>query len=63
MNVKFDHDFFKQLKKLDIKIRKSFRERIAIYEEMTAGEDIIAYFVILGTHKQLYKKNKKLLDS
>ncbi len=31
MNVKLDPDFIKQLKKLDIRIRKSFREKIAIF--------------------------------
>lgn len=89
MNVKLDPDFFKKLKKLDVRIRKSFREKIAIfvknpldpqlnnhklqkpyeglrsiditndyraiYEEMTVREEIVAYFVLLGTHKELYK--------
>jgi len=31
MNVKLDPDFFKKLKKLDVRIRKSFRERITIF--------------------------------
>ena len=97
MNVKLDPDFFKQLKKLDIRIRKNFRERIAIfaknpldphlnnhelrepykglrsiditndyravYEEMTVGKDSVAYFSLLGTHEELYKKHKKLIES
>ncbi|TSC85748.1 MAG: translation repressor RelE [Microgenomates group bacterium Gr01-1014_7] len=91
MNVKLDPDLLKKLKKLDIRIRNSFREKIlifqknpnesllnnhelrdqykglrsiditndyrAIYEEMTAGEDTIAYFSILGTHNELYKRS------
>lgn len=27
----------------------------AIYEEITAGEDTVAYFIILGTHKELFE--------
>ncbi len=88
MNVKLDPDFFRRLKTADVKIRKSFRERIvifiknpldlqlnnhelrkpyeglrsiditndyrAIYEEMTVGKETVAYFSLLGTHKDLY---------
>ena len=88
MKVKLDPDVLKKLKKLDVRIRKRFRERIllfsknpndpqlnnhplkkeyqglksiditndyrAIYEEATVGEDTIAYFSLLGTHKELY---------
>lgn len=90
MNVKLDPDLLKKLKKLDIRIRNSFREKIlifqknpiepllnnhqlrdpykglrsiditndyrAIYEEMKVGEDAVAYFSLLGTHDELYKK-------
>lgn len=97
MKRRYDPAFIKALKKADIRIRKSFRERIAIfaknpldpqlnnhklrepykglrsiditndyravYEEMTAGKDTVAYFVILGIHGQLYGKDKKLLES
>lgn len=31
MNVKLDPDFFAKLKKVDIRIRKSFKEKIAIF--------------------------------
>lgn len=89
MNVELDPDFVKQLKKLDVKIRKSFKERIikfsknpqdpqlndhslkkawhghrsidvtadwrAIYREIRKREETIAYFVAIGTHKDLYK--------
>jgi len=89
MNVQLDPDFVKRLKKLDVKIRKSFKEKIikfsknpqepqlnnhplkkqwqghrsiditsdwrAIYKEIQAGEEIVAYFVVIGTHKDLYK--------
>ncbi|MEK7534498.1 MAG: type II toxin-antitoxin system mRNA interferase toxin, RelE/StbE family [Patescibacteria group bacterium] len=88
MKVKLDPDLLKKLKKLDVRIRNRFRERIllfsknpnepllnnhrlkreyqglksiditndyrAIYEEVTVGEDTIAYFSLLGTHKELY---------
>lgn len=80
--------FLKKLKKINIRIRKSFKERIAIfsydpfnaqlnnhalqrewqgyrsiditndwraiYTEKTEGEEIIAYFVTVGIHKELY---------
>ncbi|MBI2085709.1 hypothetical protein HYT74_00040 [Candidatus Daviesbacteria bacterium] len=97
MKRRYDPVFIKSLKKTDIRIRKSFRERIAvfaknyldpqlnnhklrkpykglrsiditndyraIYEEMTAEGDTVAYFMILGTHDQLYGVNKKFPDS
>ncbi len=28
----------------------------AIYEEIIVGENTVAYFVILGTHEQLYNR-------
>ena len=80
--------FFEKLKKVDVRIRKSFEEKIAvfeknpldpslnnhplkapyeglrsiditndyraIYEEVPAGTETIAYFSLLGTHKELY---------
>jgi len=33
MNVDLDPDFLKSLKKLDVKIRKSFKERILIFQK------------------------------
>ncbi len=88
MKVQYDLDFIKELKKLDVRIRKSFKERIAlfsknlynkllnnhalgdpyggfrsiditadyraVYEEVKEEDEIIMYFVILGTHKELY---------
>lgn len=88
MKVKLDPDLLKKLKKLDVRIRNSFRERIllfaknpnnlelnnhplkreyqglrsiditndyrAVYEDMISGEEPIAYFFLLGTHKELY---------
>ena len=90
MKIVFDPSFLKKVKKLNIRIRKSFKERIiifsqnpynlrldnhslkgeykgfrsiditsnyrAIYEEILAGDEIIAYFIAIGTHKELYKK-------
>ena len=93
MIIKYSPLFFKTLKKLDVRIRKSFKERIllfaknpndpqldnhplkreyrglrsiditadfrAIYEEKRDGEEETAYFVLIGTHKQLYGKPEK----
>jgi mRNA-degrading endonuclease YafQ of YafQ-DinJ toxin-antitoxin module len=80
--------FFEELKKVDVRIRKSFEEKIvvfeknpfdprlnnhplkepyeglrsiditsdyrAVYEEVPAGKETVAYFSLLGTHKELY---------
>ena len=80
--------FFEKLKKVDVRIRRSFEEKIAIfeknpfdpslnnhalkdpyeglrsinitndyravYEEVPSGSETIAYFSLLGTHKELY---------
>jgi addiction module RelE/StbE family toxin len=32
----------------------------ALYREFQEGRDTVAYFVTLGTHKQLYKQRKNL---
>lgn len=90
MRRQYDPAFIKALKKVDVRIRKSFKERIAIfaknpydqqlnnhalrepyeglrsiditndyravYEEITENDEEIAYFSILGTHYELYKK-------
>ena len=92
MKVDYSKDFIGKLKRTDVRIRKSFREKIAIfqknpnepslnnhqlqdpykelksiditndyraiYEEMTIREVAVAYFVILGTHEQLYGARK-----
>lgn len=97
MIIRYSPVFLKTFKKLNVRIRNSFKEKVlifsknlndlqldnhllkepylglrsiditadwrAIYKEKTEGEDKVAYFVILGTHEELYKKNKKLLDS
>lgn len=89
MNVVYDPEFFKKLKKVDVRIRKSVKERIllfsndpmnpqldnhllkrewegyrsiditakyrAIYKEVQIVSVIVAYFVALGTHKELYQ--------
>ena len=90
MNVFYDPAFLEKLKKVDVKIRKSVKERMllfsnspddprldnhplqeeyreyrsidiasdhrAIYKEVQIGDEIVAYFVALGTHKELYRK-------
>jgi len=90
MKRQYDPAFIKALKKVNVRIRKSFKERIAIfannphdqqlnnhllrkpykglrsiditndfravYEEITENDEEIAYFSILGTHEDLYKK-------
>lgn len=91
MNVELDADLVKRLKKLDVKVRKSFKVRIikfsknpqdpqlknhelerdwrghrsiditadwrAIYKEIKGKEYKIAYFVAIGTHKELYRQS------
>lgn len=42
----------KYLGKRSIDITSNWR---AIYEEKLEGEEVIAYFIALGTHSQLYK--------
>lgn len=92
MIVKYSPAFFDKLKKVDVRIRKSIKERIlifskdpnypqlnnhslkhslkrehqgyrsiditadyrALYQEKQEGEEVIAYFVALGTHEELY---------
>lgn len=92
MTVRYDPDLLKKLKKLDVRIRKRFKERIeifikdpnnlqlhdhalrekwegyrsidvtndwrAIYTEKIEREKTIAYFVEIGTHKDLYSGRK-----
>lgn len=93
MTIKYSPSFLKVFKKVDVRIRKSFKQKIlifsknpddlqlnnhvlkeewlehrsidvnvdyrAIYQEKTVGEDQVAYFVTLGTHHQLYTKDKQ----
>lgn len=89
MKVQYSPAFIKKLKKLDVKVRKSFKVKIrifsedpdnleldnhslhdpyenlrsigitadyrAIYEEITEqANEPVAYFVLIGTHKELY---------
>ncbi len=35
----------------------------AVFEEIEEGEETVVYFVTLGTHEQLFMKNKKLNES
>lgn len=90
MKIFYDPAFLKKLKKLNIRLRKSVKERIilfskdqnelqldnhalrdeykgfrsiditsdyrAIYKETQIGDEVAAYFIILGTHKELYGK-------
>jgi mRNA-degrading endonuclease YafQ of YafQ-DinJ toxin-antitoxin module len=88
MIVQHDPAIFEKLKKVDIRIRKSFYQKIAVfeknpsdpslnnhqlkdpyeglrsiditndyravYEEVPSGNEMVAYFSLLGTHKELY---------
>lgn len=88
MTVRYDPQFLKKLKKLNVRVRKSFKERIvlfahdpqnpqlnnhsltkeysnfrsiniannyrALYTEKNEGDEIVAYFEEIGTHKELY---------
>ena len=90
MTIQYDPDFLDKLKSVNVRIRKSFKERIdlfrknpyntqlnnhplkdeyetyrsidvtndyrALYEEVGDGDELIAYFSILGTHEELYGK-------
>ena len=89
MTIKYSPAFFKQLKKVDVRIKKSLKQKIllfsknpynpqlnnhslkreykgyrsinitadwrALYVEKREGDDTIAYFSLLGTHRELYK--------
>lgn len=89
MIVRYDPIFLKKLKKVNVRIRNSFKERLeifikdpgnsqlhnhalrdqweehrsinltndwrAVYTEKIEGVNKIAYFVAIGTHKELYK--------
>ncbi len=89
MKTQASPQLLEKLKKLDVRIRKSFVERIkifeenyqepvlnnhalvreyegyrsiditnnyrALYEEVQSGTETIAYFSLLGTHKELFK--------
>jgi mRNA-degrading endonuclease YafQ of YafQ-DinJ toxin-antitoxin module len=88
MIVQHDPAIFEKLKKVDVRTRKSFYEKIAVfeknpfdpslnnhplkepyegfrsiditndyravYEEVPSGNETVAYFSLLGTHKELY---------
>lgn len=89
MIVRYDPDFIVRMKKINVKVRKSFKEKIllfgrdpnnrwlnnhplreewagyrsiditgdwrALYTEKSEGEETVAYFVVIGTHRELYK--------
>lgn len=89
MRVHYSPEFIKKLKKTNVRVRKSFKERIrafsknpndpilnnhvlereweghrsiditsdwrAIYEEVIVKDEVVADFIALGTHDQLYK--------
>lgn len=93
MILRYNPGFLKQLKKLDVRIRKSFKEKIAIfitdpfnlqldnhalkreyqgyrsiditndyralYQEKVEVDELVAYFVALGTHEELYGKSNE----
>jgi addiction module RelE/StbE family toxin len=93
MIVKYSPLFLKTLKKLDVRVRKSFKGQIlifaknpngpeldnhplkreyqglrsiditadfrAIYEEKYEGGEEVAYFVLIGTHRELYGNSVK----
>ncbi len=91
MNVKYSPSLLNMLKKHDVRIRKSFKEKITIfsknpndpelnnhslrepyqdrksiditndyrahYKEIKEEDEIVAYFVSLGTYQELYRKS------
>lgn len=88
MKIVYDPAFLEKLQKVDVRVRKSAKERLllfskdpndpqldnhplreqyvgyrsiditadyrALYKERSAEKDIVAQFVMLGTHKELY---------
>lgn len=88
MRLLYDPDFIEKLKKVNVRVRKSFKERVvvfskdpydtqlnnhplrdewegyrsiditgdwrAVYTEKTEGKEVVAYFVVIGTHKEFY---------
>lgn len=90
MIVRYDPDFLQDFKQANVRIRKSFKQKLeiftknpfdpqlnnhtlqreymgcksiditndwrAIYVEKIEEEDVVAYFIALGTHDELYKK-------
>ena len=88
MKAQYDSDLLKQLKKINVRIQKSFKKQIfiftkdaqspklrnhalqdkwegyrsiditadyrAIYKEIIEEASVIAYFVAIGAHKELY---------
>lgn len=96
MIIRYSPVFLKTLKKLNVRINKSFKEKVlifsknphdlelsnhslrepylglksiditsdwrAVYKEKKEGGEEVALFVLIGTHKQLFK-NKRLNDS
>ncbi len=88
MRIVYDPAFFTKLKKVNIRIRKSVKEKMllfaddpyypeldnhelgkeysgcrsiditadyrAIYQEARIGGDVVAYFILLGTHHELF---------
>ena len=88
MIVQHDPAIFTKLKKVNVRIRKSYYKKIAVfeknpldpslknhplkepyeglrsiditndyravYEEVSSGDETVAYFSLLGTHKELY---------
>lgn len=91
MRVRFDPGFLSKLKKLDVKIRKSFKARLAtfiddpnssvlnnhplkrnylgyrsiditkdyraIFSQKVEDGEIVAFFIGIGAHKELYRVN------
>ena len=90
MTIKYSPSFLEIFKKVDVRIRKSFKQRIlifsknpndlqlnnhalkkerqgyrsidvnadyrAVYQEVVMREELVAYFVALGTHDELYRQ-------
>ncbi len=88
MKVFYDPAFYEKLRNVDVRIRKSVKEKIlvfsknpndpylnnhplkrdykgyrsinitadyrALYKELKVGDEMVAYFILLGTHDELY---------
>lgn len=90
MTIRYDPNFLAKLKKINVRIRNSFKKRLeifikdplnpqlnnhplkrnylgyrsiditsdwrAVYSEKSENQEIVAFFVDIGTHKELYTR-------
>ena len=47
MRIIFDSAFLEKLKKVDVRVRNITKEKLV-------GKEVVAYFIALGTYKELH---------